>query len=302
MRFLCSLLFCTLCSTNFLPAVETPSWTLDSTLNGWNKGSLVQAYFHNSELQRQWAWELLGKQGLCGDEQILDFGCGDGKISAELSRFVSRGKVVAVDISEEMISFAKIKFPRYAYPQLEFEQSFSLIFDDMPGKQEYDMVCSFCVFHLTPQPIEILQNLKTHLKTGGKLVLVVPAGKNPILFQAAEEILAKYGLNCPWKGQVSVALPTMRTVEGCKTLLTQAGYKVFSVEMVDTDNPFTSKEELVNWMVGTITANWNIPPELSPAFFKETVERMHAIDSNMIDAEGRVHFLLSRIHAVATVK
>lgn len=300
MRFLLALLSYVLFAHN-LSSAEAPSWTLDSTLNGWNQGSLVQAYFHNSELQRQWAWELLGRQKLQGNEQILDFGCGDGKISAELSRFVPHGKVVAVDISEEMVSFAKLKFPSYAYPQLGFAQNSSLTFDDMPGKQEYDMVCSFCVFHLIPQPLEILQNLKAHLKPDGKLVLVIPAGKNPIFFQAAEEILAKYGLKCPWKGQSSSTTTSMRTVDGCRALLTQAGYKVVTVEIVDTDNPFYSKEELVNWMIGTTTANWNIPLELSATFFKEVVEQMQALDPNMVDAEGRVHFKLSRIHVVATI-
>jgi len=255
-------------------------------------------YFHNSELQRQWAWELLAKQHFNGQERILDFGCGDGKICAELSRFVPRGGITGFDISSEMIAFAKIKFPQYAYPNLEFKQSSSLTFEDVPGKQTYDVVTSFCVFHLVPNSLEILKNLKSHLKPEGKLVLVVPAGKNPAFFEAANQTFEKYQMSAPWKN-TPPANPSMRTTDGCRTLLTNAGYRVQSIEMVDTDTAFYDKQELIDYTIGTTTANWNIPVAKSRSFFTDLVNRMIELDSEVIDSEGRVHFKLSRIHVVA---
>ena len=71
--------------------------------------------------------------------------------------------------------------------------------------------------------------------------------------------------------------------------------------MIDTDNPFYDKNELIAWMVGTTTANWNLPVELSPLFFRDLVERMCELDPTVIDQEGRLHFKLSRIHVVATL-
>src|SRR5437870_1312534 len=95
---------------------------------GWNSNSVVKIYFHHSELQRQWAWELLGKHPFKGDEKVLDFGCGDGKISSEISRLVSRGALLGVDISPEMLHLARIKFPTYSYPNLQFRKTESLDF------------------------------------------------------------------------------------------------------------------------------------------------------------------------------
>ncbi len=54
----------------------------------WN----AEEYARNSAGQFQWALELMGKLALAGDEQILDIGCGDGKVTAELARRVPRGE------------------------------------------------------------------------------------------------------------------------------------------------------------------------------------------------------------------
>lgn len=284
---------------NVFASNDAPNWSLNELTKGWNTRSLVKWYFHNSELQRQWAWELMGKQDLQGNEKVLDFGCGDGKISAEISRLLPQGSVTGVDISSEMLQFANIKFPSYAFPNLEFKKSNSLNFDDIPGDQSYDIICSFCVFHLVPNALDLLKQLKNHLKPSGKLVLVIPEGKNPVFFQAANEIFTKYQLEAPWKNMSASGALTMRTMEGCSTLLKESGYQIHSLEMVDCDNPFYDKSELIDSLVGGMTANWNIPIVLSPAFFTDIVERLCELDPDMIDHEGRLRFKCSRIHVVA---
>ncbi|PJD96722.1 MAG: hypothetical protein CK425_05105 [Parachlamydia sp.] len=70
---------------------------------------LVRPYVHNSELQRRWAWALLAShmRELKGNEHILDVGCGDGKITADLSKFVPSGSVIGIDPSLAMLAWAK---------------------------------------------------------------------------------------------------------------------------------------------------------------------------------------------------
>lgn len=77
----------------------------------WDR-RLVRLYVHNSELQRRWALAFLASnlQQLNGNEKILDIGCGDGKITAELSHLVMDGNVLGVDLSSEMLRLAQIKF------------------------------------------------------------------------------------------------------------------------------------------------------------------------------------------------
>ena len=83
----------------------------------WNAAD----YAANSIVQQTWARELIAKLKLRGDEHILDVGCGDGKITAELARAVPRGAVVGIDASEEMIAFARKNFPASEISNLKFQ-------------------------------------------------------------------------------------------------------------------------------------------------------------------------------------
>ena len=56
------------------------------------------------------AQEVLALLDLNGSERILDVGCGEGKITAEIASRVPRGSVVGVDPSHDMIGFATKHF------------------------------------------------------------------------------------------------------------------------------------------------------------------------------------------------
>ena len=47
-------------------------------------------YHKNSSEQQKWGLELLDKIALSGNERVLDVGCGDGKLTAEIVRRVPR--------------------------------------------------------------------------------------------------------------------------------------------------------------------------------------------------------------------
>jgi trans-aconitate 2-methyltransferase len=62
------------------------------------------------------AEEQLALLDLEGWEQILDVGCGDGKITAKIAERVPRGSVLGVDPSQGMIAFASGHFGPYDRP------------------------------------------------------------------------------------------------------------------------------------------------------------------------------------------
>lgn len=291
---------CLIYKTLLAFALSMSSLTFAIT-SGWNCNPLVKAYFHNSEMQRQWAWEILGKLKWQGDENVLDFGCGDGKISAELSRLIPRGRITGYDISGDMLAFANVKFPNSLYPNLEFKKSHSFTFDDCCGDHSYDVVCAFCVFHQVKHPIEVLNNLKTYLKPKGKLLLVIPQAADPTFMKAGSDVFAKYQLEAPWKTQTPPSL-TMRSIEGCYYFLKESGYQILELEMIDTITPYFDKQELVEWMIGTVAANWNVPLSISPQFFSDVVDRMCELEPEIIDQEGHIEFKSPRVYAVAIPK
>ena len=75
-------------------------------------------YQKNSEVQLTWGKELIAKLDLHGNEHILDIGCGDGKVTAEIAAHVPDGKVVGIDSSSDMIDLACTTFPVTNFPNL----------------------------------------------------------------------------------------------------------------------------------------------------------------------------------------
>ena len=98
----------------------------------------AEEYAKNSAAQLGWAQELIAKLALKGDEFILDIGCGDGKVSAELARRVPRGGVTGIDSSLDMIQKARSAFPATANlsfalkdaREFGFESRFDVVFSN----------------------------------------------------------------------------------------------------------------------------------------------------------------------------
>ena len=300
MKYLFQILACVICVSGAVSAEDSPNWHLEGANEGWKDEFLVLKYFHNSELQRQWAWHLLSRYPFKGDEHILDFGCGDGKITAEVAHFVPQGHILGVDLSPFMISFANRCFPSVHYPNVTFEQMTDVDFADEDSGKKFDLIYSFCVFHLVPNPIQILDNLRMRLSPKGKLLLVVPAGNNPAFFQAANETFDKYKLPVPWSSKDrGTNTITMRTQEDCIHCLLTAGLEPLSVITLHTPTAFFNKQELVEWMIGTVAANWQLPLEKADAFFNDLVDRMAELDEAVIDKSGAYHMKLSRLEVIA---
>ena len=68
------------------------------TKDFWN----AQHYKKHSEGQHTEGVRIVQELPLNGDENILDFGCGDGRTTAEIAKRVSNGFVLGIDISQNI--------------------------------------------------------------------------------------------------------------------------------------------------------------------------------------------------------
>src|SRR5205807_9138500 len=105
-------------------------------------------YSRRSSLQKAMAQEVIALLDLNGSERILDVGCGDGKITAEIAARASKGSVVGVDPSRELISFAQDHFGPATLPNLRFEVADAR---RLPFKNVFDLVVSFNALHWIPE-------------------------------------------------------------------------------------------------------------------------------------------------------
>jgi trans-aconitate 2-methyltransferase len=130
----------------------------------WNAAD----YAANSAVQQSWARELIAKLKLRGDEHILDVGCGDGKVTAEIARALPRGSVTGADASPQMIEFAKKTFPAGAFPNLRFRV---LDARKIKAGRQFDFFFSNAALHWVDDHQAILHGAASVLKPGGRLVV-----------------------------------------------------------------------------------------------------------------------------------
>ncbi|MEJ2544020.1 MAG: methyltransferase domain-containing protein, partial [Calditrichaceae bacterium] len=112
----------------------------ESTSYSWD----AKDYEQQSANQQKWARELIEKLNLQGNEHILDIGCGDGKVTAEIAAKIADGKITGIDNSASMIKLAQTNFPKTQYPNLSFKigdaRSFAF-------SNQFDLVFSNAVLH-----------------------------------------------------------------------------------------------------------------------------------------------------------
>ena len=142
-------------------------------------------YSHESSLQKELAEKQLARLTLKGNEQILDVGCGDGKITAEIAARVPNGSVLGVDPSSDMIAFATKHFGPPNIKNLRFEVA---DVRKLKFQNEFDLVVSFNALHWVPEQAQALNSIRAALKPTGRAVLrFVPQGQRTCLEDVIEQ-------------------------------------------------------------------------------------------------------------------
>jgi trans-aconitate methyltransferase len=256
----------------------------------WN----AKDYAKNSQNQFQWAQELIPKLKLHGNEALLDIGCGDGKITADLARYLPNGRAVGVDSSEKMIDLAKSGFPSKDYSNLSFQ-----VMDarKLTFHSEFDRVFSNAALHWIIDQTTVLAGVQRSLKPGGRL-----------LFQMAGKSNAKDVLNLineltavkPWNGFFSdMKFPYgFYDTEEYKAFLYESGLTAERVELFPKDMKFNGAEGLAGWVRTTwLPFTDRIPAELRPKFVELIVNRY--LEQHPADEAGVVHVGMIRIEVEA---
>ena len=146
----------------------------------WN----ASEYYRRSALQKWLADKSLAGLDLRGGERVLDVGCGDGKITAEIAERLPSGAVVGVDPSTAMIEFAREHF-------LADHMNLSFVVGDatrLTYPDAFDLVVSFNALHWVPDQAAALRCIREALRpTGRALLQLVSRGVRKSLEAVIEE-------------------------------------------------------------------------------------------------------------------
>ncbi|MCL2646084.1 MAG: methyltransferase domain-containing protein [Phycisphaerales bacterium] len=264
-------------------------------MTNWNP----QDYHRHSSQQHHWANQILAHLALKGDETILDIGCGDGKITAQIAHAVSRerggGRVVGIDNSAEMIAFAQQAFPADTFGNLWFQQADAR---SLPFVAEFDLVLSFTCLHWVLDHRPVLAGIQRALRSGGRTLLQFGGKGNAAeIVDAVTQVTrrpswASYfvGFEFPWG---------FYSPEEYRAWLAEAGLRAVRVELVPKDMIHQGPAGLASWLRTTwMPYVQRVPADLQQAFLNESVAEY--LKAHPADAQGNVHMNMVRLEVEAT--
>jgi SAM-dependent methyltransferase len=108
---------------------------------------------------------------------VADIGAGSGFFTRRIARRIPAGTVIAVDIQPEMLAILRDKAAAEGIENIETvlatEQSLNL------EPNSIDLALFVDVYHELMQPLEVMRELRTALKPGGKVILIEYRAEDP---------------------------------------------------------------------------------------------------------------------------
>lgn len=258
-------------------------------MHKWDPGD----YEKSSSAQYRWAMDLVSLLDLEGDERVLDIGCGDGKITAQLASRLPRGKVMGIDLSKDMIDFARAKHTAETCSNLVFHLGDA---NKLDFNEEFDLVVSFACLHWVKDHLPVLKGIVRSLVPSGRVLLQFGGkGNAEDILDLTEDLIR----DDKWSGYFKdFSFPYhFYGPDEYRVWLKQAGLKAKRVDLVPKDMVQTGKKGLE----GIIRNTWlpyteRLPERLRPEFVSEIAERY--IERHPL-VEGLAHVRMARLEVEA---
>jgi trans-aconitate 2-methyltransferase len=185
---------------------------------------------------------FLERRGLRGDEQVVDAGCGTGRVTELLLRHLPKGKILAVDVSRTMVEVARERFAGDSRVRVERQDLLQL-----EVERPVDVIFSTATFHWIRDHDHLFGRLARALKPGGMLVAQC-GGKGNIdrTVAAAERVMGEErfrGFFASWEDNWNFADP-----ETTRVRLETAGFEEIETWLHEEPTEFGSVDELARFL------------------------------------------------------
>lgn len=100
------------------------------------------------------------------DKSFLDVGCNEGFFCG-YAHFEGANTVIGVDVNEDFIKLARLRFPRCRFKQMDWLQFLA------GNSQKFDVIICISAIHYAKDQPELVRMLVEHLATDGVLVLEI---------------------------------------------------------------------------------------------------------------------------------
>lgn len=256
----------------------------------WNAAD----YRRYSRAQQGWARELIAKLDLQGDEQVMDLGCGDGKVTVEIAAQLPRGQVLGVDSSSSMIQLARQAYPRSGYPNMRFVTGDAR---ELACAQGFDVVFSNAALHWIKDHRPVVAGLSRCVRRGGRILLQMGGEGNAAgILPVVEAVMAEPQW-CDYFRDFVSSYGFLGVVE-YESLLADYGFTPRRVELIPKDMRHQGEDGLAGWLRTTWMPYTNCVPEVvREPFIRDITTRY--LEQVPMDSAGIVHVDMVRIEVDA---
>lgn len=261
-----------------------------STQSGtWN----AEDYAKNSSTQAIWANELIAKLALKGNESLLDIGCGDGRITAEIARRLPSGFVVGIDSSENMIALASKFFVRDNLAFCVMNAT------DIHLDRMFDVAFSNATLHWIKDHQAVLSNLRKHLNPQARTLFQMGGRGNA---QEMVEIVDRAIVSKEWAEYFQgFDFPySFYGVGDYERWLRKTGFEAIRIELIPKDMVHKNSDELKGWLRTTWFPYTDRLPQDKREMFLDELVRQY-LEKNPIDSQGQTHVKMVRLEVEARV-
>jgi trans-aconitate 2-methyltransferase len=197
-------------------------------------------YNRFSSQREQPFWDLVALLESVREATLVDLGCGDGRLTAELHRQLGARRTVGIDSSPEMLAEAA---PR-AVDGLTFEAGDIATWT---GK-EVDVIVSNAALHWVSNHAAVLRRWREALAATGQLAVQVPANSDHPAYELARQLGAE------WLGSDAPADPVVDNVlrpEDYAEVLADLGFDRQHVRLQVYGHRLGTTGDVVEWVKGT---------------------------------------------------
>jgi trans-aconitate 2-methyltransferase len=158
----------------------------------------ARTYDQTSGPQQAWALDVLGRlETVAPDATVLDVGCGTGRVTEALLALVPRGRVLALDASEEMVALARRRLGDRAHVWCQDVL-------DLELDEPVDAIVSTAALHWVTDHDRLWARLGGVLRPGGALEVQCGgkgniAGVREIIEAVARDAAPEFAGWSPWE-------------------------------------------------------------------------------------------------------
>lgn len=253
-----------------------------------------EADFYDSKSQVQYnlGLKLIEFLNVQNNENILDIGCGPGRLTLEIAKMTPDGVVIGVDYNQDMIIKALENLWKSGLTNTQFLYENILQYEP---QMQFNAIFSNSALHWIQETQELYQKIYTLLAPGGRLVAQMPAKGSLDKFISAFMVpiqplgFGEYFRN--WSYPIKFIIP-----KALQRILSSIGYIDMQIWEEDQEIQFQTSQEVLDFLktASIVPILSQLPPEKRDSYLSYLLDIINQRAEELLSVTMRRLFVIAK--------